>query len=58
MEKKQLSGKLAVILHADVVGSISSLRWDESLAHQQIQQAFQRFHRLSQDTKNIRGNFL
>ena len=35
--------KLAVILHADVVGSTSLVQRDETLAHQRIQHAFQRF---------------
>ena len=43
METDQLSGKLAVILHADVVGSTSLVQIDEVLAHQRIQGAFQRF---------------
>ncbi len=37
------SRKLAVILHADVVGSTGLVQLDESLAHQRIQGAFQRF---------------
>jgi len=43
MEKDQLSRKLAVILHADVVDSTALVRQDETLAHQRIQDAFQRF---------------
>ena len=43
MDKDQLSRKLAVILHADVVGSTSLVHQDESLAHQRIQDAFRRF---------------
>ena len=43
MAKDRLSGKLAVILHADVVDSTSLLHLDEQLAHQRIQDAFKRF---------------
>jgi class 3 adenylate cyclase len=35
--------KLAVILHADVVGSTALVRKNESLAHACIQDAFRRF---------------
>ncbi len=35
--------KLAVILHADVVGSTALVQRDESLAHERIQDAFHRF---------------
>jgi len=35
--------KLAVILHADVAGSTSLVRLDETLAHQRIRDAFRRF---------------
>jgi adenylate cyclase len=40
---KGVSRKLAVILHADVVDSTALVRLDETLAHQRIQDAFQRF---------------
>ena len=40
MEKDQLSRKLAVILHADVVGSTSLVHQNETLAHQRIHAAF------------------
>ncbi len=43
MEKDQLSRKLAVILHADVVGSTSLVRRDESLVHQRILETSRRF---------------
>jgi adenylate cyclase len=43
METDQLSRKLAVILHADVVDSTVLVRQDESIAHQRIHDAFQRF---------------
>jgi len=43
MEKDQLSRKLAVILHADVVGSTGLVQSNESLAHKRIQDAFHSF---------------
>jgi adenylate cyclase len=43
MATDRLSGKLAVILHADVAGSTSLVQQDERLAHERIQDAFQRF---------------
>ena len=43
MAAKQLSGKLAVILHADVVGSTALVQQDEQIAHARIQDSFQRF---------------
>jgi len=41
--KDRLSGKLAVILHADVAGSTALVHLDEQLAHERIQDAFRRF---------------
>ena len=43
MAKDDLSGKLAVILHADVAGSTQLVQQDEQLAHERIQDAFRRF---------------
>jgi adenylate cyclase len=43
MAKDDLSGKLAVILHADVAGSTRLVKQDEQLAHERIQDAFRRF---------------
>ncbi|MFA9419018.1 MAG: adenylate/guanylate cyclase domain-containing protein [Gammaproteobacteria bacterium] len=43
MAKDRLSGKLAVILHADVAGSTQLVQQDEHLAHERIQDAFRRF---------------
>ena len=43
MADKFLSGKLAVILHADVVGSTTLVQQDEHKAHQRIQDSFRRF---------------
>jgi TolB-like protein/class 3 adenylate cyclase/Flp pilus assembly protein TadD/rhodanese-related sulfurtransferase len=43
MAKDRLSGKLAVILHADVAGSTELVQQDKKLAHERIQDSFQRF---------------
>ena len=43
MAKESLSGKLTVILHADVAGSTALVHQDEQLAHERIQGAFHRF---------------
>jgi len=43
MAKDDLSGKLAVILHADVAGSTQLVQQDEQLAHERIQDTFGRF---------------
>jgi TolB-like protein len=43
MAKDRLSGKLAVILHADVAGSTALVQKDEQLAHERIQDTFRRF---------------
>ena len=43
MGKDHLSRKLAVLLHADVVGSTSLVQKDETLAHERIQGIFRRF---------------
>ncbi len=40
---EHLTRKLAVILHADVVGSTTLVQKNESLAHVRIQDAFRRF---------------
>ena len=40
---KTPSRKLVVILHADVVGSTKLVQMDESIAHERIRAAFQRF---------------
>jgi adenylate cyclase len=37
------SGKLAVILHADIAGSTALVQQDERLAHERIQDTFRRF---------------
>jgi adenylate cyclase len=43
MEKGQLSRKLIVILHADVVGSTALVQKNETLAHERVQDTFRRF---------------
>ena len=43
MLNDNLSGKLAVILHADIVGSTLLVQQDEQKAHARIQDSFQRF---------------
>ena len=43
MAKDRLSGKLAVILHADIAGSTALVQQDNQLAHERIQDTFQRF---------------
>jgi TolB-like protein/class 3 adenylate cyclase/rhodanese-related sulfurtransferase len=43
MAKDRISGKLAVILHADVAGSTALVQQDEHLAHERILDAFRRF---------------
>jgi len=62
MEKDQLSRKLAVILHADVVGSTVLVQQNETLAHTRMQAAFQRFSetikQYSGITHELRGDAL
>jgi adenylate cyclase len=43
MAKDHLSGRLAVILHADVAGSTALVQQDKQLAHERIRDTFQRF---------------
>jgi adenylate cyclase len=52
MEKDHLSRKLAVLLHADIVGSTSLVQKNETLAHERIQGTFRRF---SEIIKNYGG---
>ena len=49
---EQQSRKLAVILHADVVGSTSLVQRDETIAHERIRDLF---HRLSETIKAYGG---
>jgi adenylate cyclase len=62
MEKDQLSRKLAVILHADVVGSTTLVQQNESLAHERIQAAFHHFSETITTyggvTRELRGDAL
>jgi adenylate cyclase len=43
MPDNSLSGKLAVILHADIVGSTTLVQQDEQKSHARIQESFRRF---------------
>jgi adenylate cyclase len=62
MEKDQLSRKLAVILHADIVGSTVLVQRDERRAHERITNAFQRFSQTIREygglVHEIRGDAL
>ena len=62
MGKDQLSRKLAVILHADVVGSTSLVLKNETLAHERIQEAFRQFSKTINSyggiTRELRGDAL
>ena len=62
MEKDHLSRKLAVILHADVVGSTSLVQKNETLAHERIQSAFHQFSETINSyggmTRELRGDAL
>jgi adenylate cyclase len=55
MANDRLSGKLAVILHADVAGSTALVQQDEQLAHERIQDAF---HRFSETIEKYQGHIL
>jgi adenylate cyclase len=55
MAKDRLSGKLAVILHADIAGSTALVQQDEQLAHERIQDAF---HRFSETIQKYQGRVL
>ena len=62
MEKDQLSRKLAVILHADVVGSTALVQKNETLAHERIQAVFHQFSATIKSyggmTRELRGDAL
>ncbi|MGI9307829.1 MAG: adenylate/guanylate cyclase domain-containing protein [Gammaproteobacteria bacterium] len=62
MNKDPLNRKLAVILHADVVGSTSLVQKNEALAHERIQSTFQNFSstiaEYGGNTREIRGDAL
>jgi len=55
MVKSRLSGKLAVILHADVAGSTRMVQQDEHLAHERILETFRQF---SETIKEYSGHVL
>ncbi len=55
MAKGRLSGRLAVILHADVAGSTALVQQDKALAHERIQFSFRRF---SETIENYQGRVL
>ncbi|MCP4335481.1 MAG: adenylate/guanylate cyclase domain-containing protein [Gammaproteobacteria bacterium] len=62
MEKDQLSRKLAVIIHADVVGSTTLVQKDEIVAHQRIRETFLKFSNTIDEyngiTREVRGDAL
>jgi len=62
MAKDHLSRKLAVILHADVVGSTTLVQRNETLAHERIQTTFHNFSEIIKSyggtTREIRGDAL
>ncbi|MDX1486917.1 MAG: adenylate/guanylate cyclase domain-containing protein, partial [Acidiferrobacterales bacterium] len=62
MADQELSRKLAVIVHADVVDSTTLVQRDEILAHKRINAAFQRFSSIIQEyggtVHEIRGDAL
>ncbi len=62
MASSRLAGKLAVILHADVVGSTELVRRDEQLAHARIRDTFVRFgdviSRYRGQVRELRGDAL
>ena len=62
MADQEVSRKLAVIVHADVVCSTALVQRDETLAHKRINAAFQRFSSIVQEysgtVHEIRGDAL
>lgn len=62
MAKDHLSRKLAVILHADVVGSTALVQKNETLTHERIQSAFNNFSKTISSyggiAREIRGDAL
>jgi adenylate cyclase len=62
MEKGRLNRKLAVILHADVVGSTLLVQQNETLTHERIQSAFNHFSETIKVyggiTRELRGDAL
>jgi adenylate cyclase len=62
MANEDLPGNLAVILHADIVGSTTLVQQDKQLAHERIQDSFQRFshtiERFNGTVLELRGDAL
>ena len=62
MPQAPLSRKLAVIIHADVVGSTTLVQQNETIAHERIQSAFRRFSEIIASyggtTRELRGDAL
>jgi TolB-like protein len=62
MDQDPINRKLAVILHADVVGSTALVQRDETLAHERIQTVFKDFSATiaayGGNTREIRGDAL
>ena len=62
MAKDRLTRKLAVILHADVVGSTAHVQQNETLAHERIHAVFNRFSEVIKSyggvTHELRGDAL
>ena len=62
MAGRRLTGKLAVILHADVVGSTALVQRNEHLTHERIHDSFQRFgntiSRYHGQVRELRGDAL
>ena len=62
MAERRRSGKLAVILHADIAGSTELVHQDEHLAHERIQDAFRRFGEIITqyhgEVRELRGDAL
>ena len=60
--QKEVSSKLAVLLHSDVVDSTALVREDESLAHRRIRDVFRQFSEIiaahGGETREIRGDAL
>lgn len=53
MAKDRLSGKLAIILHADIAGSTKMVQQDEHLTHERIQETFRRFSATIQEYSGL-----
>ena len=62
MADNRRSGKLAVILHADIAGSTALVHQDERLAHERIQETFHRtseiINRYHGHVRELRGDAL